>query len=87
MIIEKKINKESFEWILSGKKKYELRLNQFECNTGDILVLKEKDSKTGELTGRSISKNVTFIEKIDLKNSHWPVEEILEKGIQIISFE
>ncbi len=45
-IINKKIWPEYFDAITSGKKKYELRLNDFEVNEGDTLVLEEWDSKT-----------------------------------------
>lgn len=43
MIIEKKIVPVYFEKILSKEKTYEFRLNDFECQPGDILVLKEFD--------------------------------------------
>ena len=41
--ISKKIDIEYFEAIISGKKKYELRLNNFNINQGDILILEEVD--------------------------------------------
>jgi predicted transcriptional regulator len=43
-IITKKILPEYFQAILDGKKKYELRLNDFEIEVDDILVLEEYDS-------------------------------------------
>ena len=42
-IIHKKVWPEFFEKIISGKKKFELRLADFEINEGDILVLEEWD--------------------------------------------
>jgi ribosomal protein S17 len=39
--IEKKVWLNYFQAILEGKKTYEFRLNDFECNEGDILVLRE----------------------------------------------
>jgi len=39
--IHKKILPEYFEAIYSGKKNYELRLNDFEINEGDVLILEE----------------------------------------------
>ncbi len=56
MKIEKKVWPVYFEKILSGEKNYELRLGDFECNTGDILVLKEWNPETKEYTGRVIEK-------------------------------
>lgn len=38
-IIHKKVWQEYFEQIISGKKKFELRLADFKVNEGDILVL------------------------------------------------
>lgn len=72
--------------MLSGKKKAEFRLNDFEVTEGDTLQLVEVDEKNQE-TGRCIQKQVTYVWKSDLKDTYWPVEEILEKGIQVISFE
>ncbi|HLC55686.1 MAG TPA: DUF3850 domain-containing protein, partial [Candidatus Nanoarchaeia archaeon] len=43
MKIEKKVWPEFFQEILDGNKTFELRLNDFECNQGDILILKEWD--------------------------------------------
>jgi len=40
-IITKKIQPQYFDAVLSGKKKYELRLNDFDINEGDTLILKE----------------------------------------------
>lgn len=39
--IHKKINPEYFNAILSGKKNFELRLNDFDINEGDTMVLEE----------------------------------------------
>lgn len=50
-------------------------------------MLKEYGPETKKYTGREISKEVTYVAKFDLNNSLWPVEEILEKGIQIISLK
>ena len=83
--IKKKILHEYFEAVLSGKKKYELRLNDFEISEGDTLVLEEWDSTKGEYTGRSIQKTVTYVGKFKIDKLFWPQEEILEKGLQVIS--
>lgn len=87
MIIKKKIWPEYFEAVVSGKKKYELRLNDFEVHEGDTLVLEEWDPKTKEYTGRSVEKKVTYIGKFKMDQLFWPEEEVREKGIQIISLE
>lgn len=87
MIIHKKIWPEYFEAVASGKKKFELRLNDFEVNEGDILVLEEWNPKTEKYTGRKTKKKVTYVLKIKIDKLFWPEKEIKEKGMQIISLE
>ena len=54
--IEKKVLPEYFQKILEGKKTFELRLADWDCNEGDTLLLKEWDPKTKDYTGRIIEK-------------------------------
>lgn len=86
-MIKKKIWPEYFEAVASGKKKYELRLNDFDINEGDMLLLEEWDPKTKEYTGRKIEKKVAYVGKFKIDKLFWPEEEIKQKGIQIISLE
>lgn len=86
-LIAKKVWPEYFSAILSGKKKYELRLNDFEVNEGDVLLLEEWDPHTKAYTGRKIEKKVSYVGKFKLDQLFWPKEQIEEKGIQIISLE
>ena len=86
-IIKKKILPEYFEAIVSGKKKFELRLNDFDIAQGDTLLLEEWDPQAKQYTGRSIEKNVTYVGKFRIDNLFWPEKEIKEKGLQIISIE
>jgi ASC-1-like (ASCH) protein len=86
-IIKKKIWPQYFDAVASGKKKYELRLNDFEVSEGDTLVLEEWDPETKNYTGRTIDRKVTFAGKFKIDELFWPKEEIEEKGIQIISIE
>ena len=46
MIIEKKTWPKYFQAIIEGKKNFELRLGDWECNEGDTLILKEWDPET-----------------------------------------
>ncbi|MBI5153152.1 MAG: DUF3850 domain-containing protein [Parcubacteria group bacterium] len=85
-IIKKKVDTEWFELIMAGKKTYELRLNDFEINEGDTLLLEEVDPVTRLLTGRSIEKKVGFVGKFKTEELiFWSQEEMKEKGFQIIS--
>lgn len=66
--IHKKISPEYFEAIKSGEKTFEYRVNDFECEPGDILVLEEYEYTKGQKTtdgrrptGRSIRKKVGYV--------------------------
>jgi len=88
--ITKKVLPDYFQDILDGKKKYELRLNDFEIEPGDTLILEEwtsTDHDTRKATGRVIEKQVTYLRKFKLQDLWFSEEDIKEKGIQIISFE
>ena len=85
-IIKKKIWPEYFELVASGKKNFELRLNDFEVNEGDVLVLEEWDQKTKEYTGRKIKKTVEYVLRFKL-DDFGQQKEIEEKGLQVIQFK
>ena len=84
--IEKKVWPEYFQKILDGNKTFELRLADFKCEPGDVLVLKEWDPKTQRYTGRIIEKEVTYVSKTK-SVKFWSEEEIKKYGFQIISFK
>lgn len=85
-IVEKKVLPEYFERILIGDKTFELRLADFDIESGDTLVLKEYDNISKTYTGRSIEKKVTYV--IKTKDIHfWNEEEVEKFGYQIISFK
>lgn len=50
-----------FEPILSGAKKFELRINDRDFQVGHILRLREYDDRKGQYTGREITKRVTYL--------------------------
>jgi len=86
MNIEKKIWPENFKAIVDGSKKYELRLADFRCKPGDVLVLREWNPKTKKYTGKSLRKKVTRVVKTKgLK--YWTKKEMEKYGFQIISFK
>ena len=84
-----KIWPEYFEKILDGKKTFELRLNDFEINEGDTLILKEWDPDTKEYTGREVEKKVGYVGKwkIDELTKFWSREDIDKNGLQVISLK
>lgn len=87
--VEKKVWPEYFQQILDNKKTFEVRLNDFEINEGDILVLKEWDPETKDYTGRELERKVGFVGKWKVEDltQFWPREDIDEKGIQVISLK
>lgn len=86
MRIEKKIWPEYFEKILRGEKNFELRLADWKCEPGDILVLREWDPEKKDYTGRVLEKEVTYVLKTKDTKFFTP-EEIEKYGWQIISFK
>jgi len=84
-VIRKKIWPEYFDAVASGKKKYELRLNDFKVKVGDTLVLEEWNPKTGSYTGRTVEKKVIYVGKFKLDRLFWPEAEIEKYGLQILS--
>ena len=84
--ILKKVWLEYFEKIISGKKKLELRLADFEINEGDTLILEEWDKDKKEYTGRKVEVIVTYILKTK-GLTFWTPEEVEKYGYQIIQLE
>lgn len=83
--IIKKVWPKYFNKILIGEKTFELRLADFKCKAGDILILKEYNPKTKKFTGKKISKKVKYVLKTkDVK--FWPQNKVEKYGFQIISF-
>lgn len=85
MIIEKRAWPDYFQKVLDGVKNFDLRINDFECKEGDVLLLKEWDPATQKYTGREIKKTVKIVVRTkDLQ--FWSAEEIARNGYQVIGF-
>lgn len=85
--IKKKIWPKYFEAVVTGKKKYELRLNDFKIKAGDTLWLREWDPRTKKYTGRKIKKQAAYVGRFKIDKLFWPKKEVEDKGLQIISLE
>jgi len=83
---EKKAWPEYFQKILDGDKTFDFRLADWECNIGDILMLREWNPETKDYTGRIIEKEVTYVGKTKDMN-FCPKEDAEKYGFQIISFK
>ncbi len=86
MVIKKKIWPESFEAVQSGKKNFELRLQDFNIQEGDTLILEEWDPQTKQYTGRSLEKKVGYVLKFKPEElPFYSPAEVKEKGLQVIA--
>ena len=82
-IVKKKTWPEYFELVLAGKKRFDLRVADFDIEEGDILALEEWNPQTKEYTGRKIEKKVDYILKLRL-DDFGQKEEIERSGLLII---
>jgi ribosomal protein S17 len=85
--IEKKTWSELFQKVLDREKTFDLRLADFDCKKGDILVLREWDPKTKKYTGRVLEKKVSFVLKTKDCEIFWSKEEIEKHGFVVIGFK
>lgn len=86
MRLEKKTTKEFFEKIASGEKNFDVRLADFECRSGDTIVLKEWDEKKGEYTGRKLEREVSFV--LNTKDlSFWNKKDVQSFGYQVLALK
>ena len=87
-IIKKKISTKYYELVVAGKKKFELRLADFDVAEGDTLLLEEwaGEGENRVFTGRTIEKKVAYILKFDL-DAFGQKKEIEEKGLYVLQFE
>lgn len=84
--IEKKVWPKYFAAILRGDKTFEIRLADFDCRQGDVLVLREWNPEKKTYTGRTLEKQVIYVVKTkDLP--FWSQEEVKKYGYQIIGFK
>jgi len=85
-IIKKKTWTKEFNLIKSGKKRFDLRLANFDIQEGDTLILEEWNPETKEYTGRTIEKRVNFVFKFNL-DDFGQKEQIEEKGLYVIQLD
>ncbi len=85
MRIEKKAQTESFTRAKSGKGSFELRLADFRCKPGDVLVLREWDPKRREYTGRKVEKRVASVYRTK-GQKFYTKKDVDRYGFQIIEF-
>lgn len=84
--IEKKTWPEYFQDILEGKKNFDLRLNDFDCEVGDILIFKEYDPEKKEYTGREVEKEIGYVLKTK-GNDFWNKEDVDKYGYIVMGLK
>ena len=85
-IIRKKTWKNLFEKVLSGEKKFDVRIADFEIEEGDTLVLEEWDEDRKEYMSRKVEADVSFVLKTK-EMKFWSKEDIEKYGFQVIQFD
>ena len=85
MKIEKKAQPETFRRVKSGDRNFELRLANFRCKPGDVLVLKEWDPKRCEYTGRKVEKRIASVYRTK-DQKFYTKKEVNKYGFQVIGF-
>jgi hypothetical protein len=85
MKIEKKVQQKYFEDVLEGKKRFEVRLADFKCKPGDVLILKEQKQGTKDLTGRKIECEVLYKFNTKEMEKFHTKEEIEKYGLVILA--
>jgi hypothetical protein len=85
MRIQKKCWPEFFQEVLEGRKTFDVRIADFECSPGDTLVLREWDPATGEYTGRSLERKVSYVLKTKGQKC-FPEDAVRRFGFQVIAF-
>lgn len=86
MEIRKKIWPEYFKLLRSKRRNCEVRLADFECKEGDVLMLEEYDPKTKKYTGRTLRKKIIRLSRLDLLK-FYNLKDLQEKGIYIMELE
>lgn len=66
-IVRKKCHPKYFDLLMKGRKKFEMRIADFDIQEGDMLVLEEWDPERRKHTGRSLIKKVGYLKKFTLK--------------------
>ena len=79
------LDKEIFEKVKSGEKKFEIRLGNKEIEEGDLITIIQRD-EDGKPTDNKMVKKAGYVKKTkDL--DYWADEDVNEFGFKIIQLE
>jgi len=82
--IRKKAYQPYFDEVLNGTKTFDVRVADFDCQPGDVLILEEIDNETRKSTGREIRKRVGYVLKTKDVTFYDPTD-IAKHGYQVMS--
>lgn len=85
-IIKKKTWPSYFQSVMSGEKRFDMRVADFVVQSGDTLVLEEWDPATQAYTGRSITKRVGLVGTFTL-DAFGQRAALEEHGLHVIQFD
>ena len=86
MIHHKKTWPDFFQMLRDGKKKFDVRLADFEVNEGDTIIFEEWDPEMKAYSGRTLEMKVTFqIKTKDLP--YWSEEDVDKYGFTVMQVE
>lgn len=85
MKIIKKVKEKYFNAIMDGRKRFEVRLADFECKEGDTLVLREQSGDTEDLSGRELNCEVLYKFNTKEIEQYYKKEDIEKHGLVILA--
>lgn len=86
--IRKKAYQPYFDEVTNGNKTFDVRVADFDCQPGDVLILEEIDNETRKPTGREVrkrvgyvlrTKDVTFYDSKDIDKHGYQVMSLLDE--------
>jgi nucleoside triphosphatase len=86
MTHHKKTWPDYFQLLKDGKKKFDVRLADFEVNEGDTIIFEEWDPKQNAYTGRKLIMKITFIIKTK-ELPYWSDEDVNKHGHVVMQVE
>ena len=85
MKIIKKVKEKYFNAILDGRKRFEVRLANFECEAGDTLMLREQEEISNDLSGRELDCEVLYKFNTKEIEKFYTKEDIDKYGLVVLA--
>ncbi len=85
MKIEKKLWPQYFRNAKAGRERFEVRLADFRCRPGDVMVLREWDPKKRAYTGRKLEKRIAGVTRTR-DQKFYTKKDINKYGFQVVEF-